>query len=156
MHSFEAQHAELTLAEGLAEYFAVNPGLKRPEALAPEARDFFSRHDAVHVVFGCGTSLADEAVVKLSSLLGTTGGLSVLRGYALYDSLDIYRDLSAREVLTTILRAPVIIARTAARCLRQRKRWPWADFAPLMDRRLVDLRGEYGIVTAHRQAIGPA
>jgi len=73
MHEFEAQATRMTLAEGLAEYYATNPDLKRGEALPPATRDFFRCHDAVHVVFGCGTAFADEAVVKLSSFLWNNG-----------------------------------------------------------------------------------
>lgn len=148
MHHFEAQGTRMTLAEGLAEYYATNPELKRGDALSPAARDFFRSHDAVHVVFGCSTTLADEAVVKLSSFFGTTGGLSVLRGHALYDSLDIYRSLSLREILATIAAAPILVPRTIARCLRQSKRWPWTDFTSLVDRPLDELRREYHIVVA--------
>ncbi len=145
MHRFEAQATRMTLAEGLAEYHAAHPGLKRGDALSPEAQIFFHRHDAVHVVFGCSTSLPDEAVVKLASLFGTTGRFSVLRGYALYDSLDIYRSLALRDILTALWVAPILVPRTVARCLRQRKPWPWSDFAGLLDRPLEDLRREHGI-----------
>lgn len=36
--------------------------------------EFFRCHDAAHVVFGCGTGLDDEAVVKIWSFFGTTRG----------------------------------------------------------------------------------
>lgn len=77
-HEFESPNTTQSLAEGLAEYFAANPLLKRDEHLiSPEARQFFRSHDAVHVVYGCGTSMPDEAIVKLASIFGTTGRLSV-------------------------------------------------------------------------------
>lgn len=155
MHAFEAQTARMTLAEGLAEYYAAHPELKRGEALPPAAREFFRRHDAVHVMFGCGTALSDEAVVKLASIFGTTGGLSVLRGYALYDSLDIYRRLPAREILAVMAAAPILLPRTLARCVAQRKPWPWGDFAPLLDRPLDELRREFRITVAHGEAARP-
>jgi hypothetical protein len=37
--------------------------------------------------------MPDEAVVKLSSLFGTTGGKQVLRSYTNYETLDIYTKL---------------------------------------------------------------
>ena len=135
----------MTLAEGLAEYYAAYPFLKRGRALSPPARDFFRCHDAAHIVFGCDTSLSHEAVVKLSSIFGTTAGLSVLRGYTLYDSFDIYRKLPLGDVLRTIAAAIVILPRTVARRLRQRKRWPWSDFSDLLDTPLGDIRREFGI-----------
>lgn len=146
MHEFEMQDSPLTLAEGLAEYYARNPDLKRGEGLAPPARAFFRCHDVCHVVFGCGTSLDHEAVVKLSSLFGTTGGLSVLRGYALYDSFDTYRRLDMGEILRTIAMAPVIVPRTIVRRLRQTRRWPWREFDSFLDMPLAEIRRHFGIV----------
>ena len=45
-------------------------------------------------------------------MFGTTGGLGILRGYLLHDSLDIYRHLPWRETLMAILLAPYLIAST--------------------------------------------
>ncbi len=136
----------MTLAEGLAEYYGEYPQLKRGAALSPAAQDFFRCHDVAHIIFGCDTSLPSEAVVKLSSLFGTTAGLSVLRGYALYDSLDIYRTLPPGEILRTIAGAVVIVPRTVLRRMRQTKPWPWSDFDAHQDRPLADIRRDYGIV----------
>jgi hypothetical protein len=71
---FQSPASIQTLAEALTEYYAVNPELKRGDALSPEARAFFRSHDVVHVIYGCGTSMPDEAVVKLASVFGTSGG----------------------------------------------------------------------------------
>jgi hypothetical protein len=146
MLCFQVQDTEMTLNEGLAEYYASYPLLKRgPDLTAPAARDFFHCHDVAHVVFGCDTSLSNEAVVKLSSIFGTTAGLSVLRGYALYDSLDIYRKLPVGEVLATILGAVVLVPRTISRRLRQRQRWPCSEFGAFLDTPLNEVRREFGI-----------
>jgi ubiquinone biosynthesis protein Coq4 len=145
-HAYQQQDSAMTLSEGLVEYYAGNAGLKRGESLAAPAREFFRCHDACHVVFGCGTSLAQEAVVKLSSLFGTTAGVSVLRGYALFDSLDIYRQLNVGEMLATIAAAPLIMLRTIARRLRQARRWPWSEFEAFLDTPLAEIRRQFGII----------
>lgn len=145
MHAFEQQDSPQTLRAGLAEYYGKNPQLVRGEKLSPEAREFFRCHDAAHVVFGCGTTLPHEAVVKLSSIFGTTGGFSVLRGYRLHESIDIYRRLGVGEVLATLAQSLFIVPRTVYRCLRQRRRWPWSDFEAEMDVPLGTLRAGYGI-----------
>lgn len=148
MFAYQAQDAQMTLAEGLAEYHAAHPFLKRGDVLSPAARDFFDCHDAVHVVYGCDTRLSHEAVVKLSSFFATDGSWRAARGYVLFDSLDIYRKLPWREVLGTIVAAPVLVPRILYRCARQRRRWPWSGHAALLDRPLADIRVEYGIRVA--------
>lgn len=154
MHAFESQNTSQTLAEGLAEYREVNLGLADRRPISPAANEFFRCHDAVHVVYGCGNALNDEAVVKISSILGTTGGLGVLRGYTLHESLDIYRTLRFRDVVLSILHSIFIVPRTAIRCIRQRKRWPWQSFEQYMQVPLPEVRKEFGIRVAHLRASG--
>jgi hypothetical protein len=149
MHDFEHQSSRQNLSQGIAEYHEKNPRLARASSLSVEAQAFFRCHDAAHVVFGCGNSLDDEAVVKVSSLFGTTAGMRVLKGYRLHDSLEIYRQLRARDVLGSIARAVVIVPRTLLRCSRQRRRWPWQDFEPYLSVPLCELRAEFGIKVPH-------
>jgi hypothetical protein len=145
MHGYQRQDSSMTLAEGLAEYHASLPTFNRSAAMPREAREFFHCHDVAHVVFGCDTSLRQEAVVKLASILGTTAGLSVLRGYALDDSFAIYSKLSIGDVLTTIAASLIAVPRTVFRCLRQRKRWPWSRPNDYLNVSLRDIRAEFGI-----------
>ena len=151
-HRFESSLSTQTLSEGLAEYFEANPLLKRDrDLLTAEARQFFRSHDAVHVLYGCGTSMPDEAVVKLSSILGTTGGLTVLRGYVHHETLDIYTKLPFGGTVLAVLSAPYLVVRTLWRCVRQNERWPWANFQPYLDVPLNELRSRFGIEVAHRR-----
>ena len=144
-HRFESPTSDQTLSDGLAEYYLAHPDLKRGDVLSPAAREFFGAHDVVHVLYGCGTTMSDEAVVKLASLFGTTGGLSVLRGYRLHESLDIYRKLPLGGILVALLAAPYLIVRTVWRCRRQRCRWPWCHYQPYLGVSLAVLRAEFGI-----------
>lgn len=155
-HRFESQNTTQTLSEGLAEYFEAHPGLKRDDQLvSKEAREFFRAHDTVHVVYGCGTSMTDEAIVKLASLFGTTGGFQVLRGYTHHETLDIYRRLPLWETLLAIAASPYLLARTLWRCTRQTQRWPWGDHAQFLHTPLPQLRARYGIRVAHGRTDAP-
>lgn len=145
-HRFESPHTTQTLAEGLAEYFSAHPNLKRESTLlSPEARQFFRAHDIVHVLYGRGTSMPDEAVVKLASVFGTTGSAQILRGYTHHETLDIYRGLPVASTLFALFTAPYIIARTLWRCAWQHERWPWAENEQFMNVPLAELRSRFGI-----------
>ena len=149
-HQFESPRSTQTLAEGLAEYFAAHSELKRENQLASaEARRFFRSHDMVHVLYGCGTSMPDEAIVKLASLFGTTGGVQVLRGYTHHETLDIYRRLPWASTVAALVASPYLIARTIWRCSRQPRRWPWTENERFMNIRLDELRAMFGIRVAH-------
>jgi hypothetical protein len=148
MLTYQNQNAAISLAEGLAEYYREHPFLKRGDQLGPEAREFFRCHDAVHVLYGCDTSLSQEAIVKLSSIFGTSAGIAVLKGYGLYDSIDIYRKLKAGDILNTVLASSIIVPRTLWRCSKQRRRWPWSEFDQYMPTPLRELRELFGIRVA--------
>lgn len=149
-HRFESPASTQSLAEGLVEYFEAHPELKRDSQLvSPEARQFFRSHDVVHVLYGCGTSMPDEAVVKLVSLFGTTGGLQVLRGYTHFETLDIYRKLPVGSTLLALAMAPYLIVRTLWRCTRQSRRWPWVGHEPYLNLPLSDTRARFRIKVAH-------
>jgi hypothetical protein len=150
MHDFENPLSGQTLAEGIREYFAANPGLAQGRGQSPEAQEFFRCHDAAHIVFGCGNTLEDEAIVKLSSVFGTTGGISVLRGYRLHESLQIYKTLKVSEIFATALRALFFVPVAIFRCTKQHKRWPWSNFEHLLNTSLHLLRAEYGIRVPHQ------
>jgi hypothetical protein len=146
--AFQQQDSLQTLGAGLEEYYAHHPELLRTP-ISAEAQQFFGCHDAVHVVFGCGTALDDEAAVKIASLFGTTAGLRVLRGYASTESRAIYAELEAADVLRSIAHSVIVVPRTIALCLRQRRRWPWAGYREYLDVPLADLRREFGIRVVH-------
>jgi len=145
---YERRDSRQTLAEGIAEYRRANPGLLRRRDMSGAAQAFFRCHDAVHVVYGCGTSLHDEAIVKLASIFGSSGGFGVLRGYRLHEAREIYKTLDAAETLRVVAQSVVIVPRTMLRCLRQRARWPWDDFEALLDTPLAELRRRFGIRVA--------
>lgn len=145
MLAYQQPGAEVTLAEGLREYYASREGLLDGRGISPEAREFFRCHDAAHVVFGCSTSLPNEAVVKLWSFFGTSAGLSLLRAYRLPESQEIYETITWRDVVRTGLAAITLVPTVLWRCLRMRKRWPWSEYERLLDVPLVELRREYGI-----------
>lgn len=149
MQTYERQDSPQTLAEAVAEYYAANPGLASVRNMSPDAQRFFRSHDVAHVIFGCSTALDHEAVVKIASILGTSAGLGVLRGYRRHESIEIYKQLRLREVLGSIARSAAIVPRTAFRCLRQRSRWPWTEFEGYLDIPLRDIREQFGIKVAH-------
>ena len=156
-HQFEEAASTQSLAEGLEEYFKANPGVKRDsQLLSEDAKKFFTGHDTVHVVYGCGISMPDEAIVKIASLFGTTEGLAVLRGYVHHEVIDIYRNLPLASTVAALFLSPYLVTRTIVRCLRQAKRWPWLQHEKYLHVPLFVIRQEFGIKVAHARRTGAA
>lgn len=146
MLKYQHPDSTQTLAEGLAEYYASRDDLVSGRGLSDEAREFFRCHDAAHVVFGCSTTLTNEAMVKIWSFFGTTAGFGrLLRDYRSPESQEIYQDIPWRDVPGTALRSLLNLPRVLLRCLRMRKRWPWSEFDRYQSARLSEIRREFGI-----------
>ena len=143
----EYQHSDttLTLKSGLAEYYASRADLVDGRGVSSAAREFFRCHDVAHVVFGCSTTLLNEAMVKTWSFFGTTRGLSLARDYRLPEAKEIYEQLEWGSIARTALGSVTAVPRVMARCVRMHKRWPWSDFEAYRQMSLRVLRREYGI-----------
>lgn len=148
MANYQQQLSSQTLAQGIQEYVSLNQAQLKTRNLTPRGEAFFRCHDVVHVVFGCGISLPEEAVVKISSLFGTTAGFSVLKGYALPESKEVYETLGFRDIVNTTAKSIILVPRTFYRCLRMHKRWPWEDHEEYMAQSLADIRRVFGIRVA--------
>jgi len=143
------QDSQQTLTEGLAEYFAVHQEQLTNRLDSEAAIDFFKAHDTAHVVFGCSVDLTDEAVLKICSMFGTSEGFRVLRGYNLAESKEIYGELSASEIVTTMMRSTLLVPRSIWRCGRMSQRWPWRDHQQFLDLPLDRIRARFGIRVLH-------
>lgn len=142
---FQRPDTSATLDDGLREYHASRDDLVTGRGASEIAREFFRCHDVAHVVFGCSTTLVDEAKVKMWSFFGTTGGLSLIRYYRLPESKEVYETITLGPIVRTGLKSAVIVPRVLARCSRMRERWPWDDFEEQRPTPLPELRAQYGI-----------
>ena len=142
---FQSFDSKLTLDQGLGEYYASRDDLVGGRGISDAAREFFRCHDVAHVVFGCNTTLTNEAMVKMWSFCGTTAGFGLLRDYRSPESKEIYETIELGPIVRTTLRSIVVIPRVLARCRRMHKRWPWSDFDAYRQVELSELRREYGI-----------
>lgn len=145
MLRFQAPDCQMTLEEALSEYHGSREDLVTGRSASETAQEFFRCHDAAHVVFGCSTTLTNEAMVKIWSFFGTTAGLSLVRDYRSPESKEIYQQIPWQEVPRTALRSAVNLPRVFLRCRRMRKRWPWSGFEAYTDVSLAEIRREFGI-----------
>jgi hypothetical protein len=145
---YQEQTSRQTLAEGLEEYYALNLGkVRRPEELAPDSAALFRSHDICHVVFGLTTSMLDETLVDVRSVLATDVGLA---RYAAYLNSDpeakaIFQALGWRRALALSVAVVPRALRALGERLRMRKAWPWSPPPAFLQRPLCDLRTEFRI-----------
>lgn len=134
----------LTLAEGLAEFAAANPGLIPPSD--PELRELILAHDSCHVLFGLTTSVEDEALADTWALVGST---VTMKQYASYlkrpEFTDLVKQIGLWNILFGSLRALPRIVRAIRRSRRMTRPWPFFDYARFLDVPVVELRRQFGV-----------
>jgi hypothetical protein len=156
---YQLQESTMTLEEGLAEYYRVNPGLDDPKNIEnSESALWFRRHDTTHVIFGTHTGDLNEGCNDYYTLFGVELSFwAYLRGYAkteqskgitaYYVKWDTLRMLW----MTLVLTLPV---RRLAKAMH--KKWPWHPTQEMYQTPLAKLRAEYGIQVAHPHAMWAA
>lgn len=149
---YQLQDAEMTLAEGLEEYWRVNPGLDDPREMQDrEAAAYFTSHDCCHVVFGTHTGDLDEACNDYYTMFAVdlpwreyvVGFLKTEQSKSI---LGYYFKAATLRMLwhsTLLLPATWRVARQV------HKKWPWKPTQEMMQTPLRALREEYGIQVLH-------
>ncbi len=146
--AYQVEDSALTLAEGLEEYYAANVGIvTRPRDLPRESARLFRSHDICHVIFGLNTSLSDEALADVRTLLSCDVGF---RRYSAYLAQDkqaraLFKEFGyLKGVWVTLLAVPRIL-RAVFVSWQMTTKWPWEPPEEFQRRSLYELRVEYGI-----------
>ncbi|MBE9032630.1 hypothetical protein IQ266_23100 [filamentous cyanobacterium LEGE 11480] len=75
MPESERFHPSLTLGEALQIMRSTAPEATMTQKMSATMAQIFEQHDAVHILFDCGTSIQDEIAVHLWMNFGTTANL---------------------------------------------------------------------------------
>ena len=149
---YQNQNSHQTLREAIEEYHRYLTHIGR-EILtdSPEDPDpIWLYHDATHAIFGHDTTIEGEAALDFWVFFGTTFSWTLLKKYQqLPEIKDLSRALLSELGLTFIpklyWRNKRGIWTVIRHTRRMKKKWPFELPSSLLDRRLNDLREEYGI-----------
>ncbi|MFM2304300.1 MAG: hypothetical protein RLZZ135_1710 [Cyanobacteriota bacterium] len=149
------KHSTQTLREGLVEYYSLNSHVTPPEKQPSEFGKILAAHDAGHVIYGCDTGMYDE--LKLLTLFWWTSECTFGTYLKMKDSPavdvmydDMIQEKGALWLYKSVLKVlPLLIPKLIPIWLKNRqrqKRLPYLNFAPLLDRTLLDIRQEYDLL----------
>ena len=152
---YQLAESEMTLREGLAEYYEVNPGLSNPANVSDaKSAAYFHCHDCTHVIFGTHTGLLDEVINDLWTLFGVSVPYRdfIFGFFATDEGKKITKAFEWWETLKQAARGMRLLGDVRRRGRAMTRKWPWNPPEGALDRRLVDLRQEYGILILHPEA----
>lgn len=158
---YQHQDCELTLEEGLTEYFAqidkaaLLTGDDDDDDDAEDGdalRSYLLGHDCQHVVFGLGVTLEEESILdtwafkavdhipwKLTFKYTFSGGELTKLFKNLFNKVGFFKTLS----IPYVVRKQKRIAYKNAKLVK--KKWPWYVPDEFMSRSLRELREDFGI-----------
>ena len=151
MLSFKEQNSDLTLREGINEYkeYLVLNGKK----VLPQLKDssIVMDHDATHVIFGLDTTLEEESLLDTWVLWCCSFHLSHLMSYSKQPEIkDLYKKLFKEVGIFKFLQLlfnvfPIKLKIIFKQRKLMNKKWPFQFPKEYLDRRINELREEYGI-----------
>lgn len=156
---YQLQDCTMTLEEGLAEYYRVNPGLDDPQGMDnPESALWFRLHDSTHVIFGTHTGDLNEACNDWYTLFGVDQTLwQYGAGFSKTEqSSSILAYYLKWETVVMTWRAMLLLPSVRRLAKAMHKKWPWHPSEQMYQRSLAELRAEYGIQVAHPHALWAA
>ncbi len=135
----------MTLREAISELRAA-AGEQNFTFESPEMQRAIEAHDAVHAVFACDITQAGEVVAHAWMLLGITVKAQEMKQVAAHrEHRKIASDEGHAKMIGAAIRALPRVARAAVAALRMKRRFPSAGYDEFLDRRLLDIRREFGI-----------
>ena len=146
MFTYQDSVSSQTLRNGIDEFRQGNEMVSKQGATSSMADEFFSSHDACHVLFRLNTSLQQEALVDAWMLFGTTATLAHFKGYVqLEEHKEIIKKNGYLVVITTFLRALPNILRIIWHSHKMFEKWPWESFHHYLDVSLKQLREQFNV-----------
>ena len=149
MLEYQNQNCELTLKEGVSIYHSSFPDGKEIYKDKSEKK-IWRYHDATHVIFGMDVSLEEEAILDTWAIWGTDFTLiQALSYYKLPELKELQDKLLSEVKVSGFLKLYKNVFKTKIKVLRKvwkmKKKWPYQFPNEFYDRKINDLRKEYGI-----------
>ena len=149
------KYSTQTVQEGLEEYYKINSDLTNPNTQPDDFSQILLAHDVGHVIYGCDTDMYDE--LKLLPLSWWTSECTFKEYLKMRKNpaVDVmYEDLIKRHgviwlYFSIIFVLPKLFPELVSIWFKTRNRQnrvPFLEFESLLNRSLLDIRQELGIL----------
>ncbi|MGB5961394.1 MAG: hypothetical protein WBG73_12090 [Coleofasciculaceae cyanobacterium] len=139
----------MTLREAIQELRAAEEQKSDISAvqISTEMMQTFEHHDAVHVLFGCGTTIQDEIAAHVWMIFGTTAKVGEMhRAVANREHQNVLSGIGHFRLISIWVGCLPQIFTIIIKCLGMKKRLALEELAILKEQSLYNIRREHGIV----------
>lgn len=142
-----AANAAMSLGEAIQALRASEFEGDMTNKMPAEIMQAFEQHDAVHVLFNCGTSIQDEIAAHVWMLLATTANISEMhRAVASQEHRSVLTDIGHLKLIGIWFTCLPRIIGIIFKSLRMKKRLAVENLSKLKEQSILKIRQEHGIV----------
>lgn len=139
--------ASITLGEAIQKLRTLEHEDDMTNQMSAEVTQALEQHDAVHVLFNCGTSIREEIAVHLWMLLATTARVGEMhRAVASVEHKSVLSNIGHFKLLSIWFTSLPRIMGIIFKSLRMKKRLSMEEMSQLKEKPLLEIRREYGII----------
>jgi hypothetical protein len=147
MNNNFSSFASITLGEAIQNMRAAEAEGDLTNKFPLEVEQAFEQHDAIHILFNCGTSIQDEIDVHVWMIFATTANISEMhRAVANQEHRNVLSGVGHLKLLGTWLVSLPRIVSIIFKSLRMKRKLAVEELSQLKQQLIVDIRKEHGIV----------
>ena len=136
----------LTLRQGLAEYYQKNPGYDGEGEFLGTPRETVIGHDLVHVVFDLGSSSEEELIVEVMTAFACILPLKEIKKMPKVKfATELWKTFGPWRLIRRFVLSSPRMLRAFLKAMRMKKKWPHFNYQKYLDIPLKDIREEFGI-----------
>ena len=148
--AFQEQNCSLTLKEGIEVYNQYLLDNNKKLLVDKDNSTLIRDHDASHVIFGLDTSLEEESFLDSWLIFGCSYKLRYLLSYTKLPELKgltkyLAKEIGYRKFVSLYIKIIPTHFKIFKKIKKMKKRWPFTPPEFYMERKISDLRKEYGI-----------
>jgi ubiquinone biosynthesis protein Coq4 len=137
----------MTLGEALQKMRSSASESNLATIISMDIAQALEQHDAVHIVFNCGTSIQDEIAVHLWMMLATTANLGGMhRAVASQEHRNVLSGIGHLKLIGIWLTSLPRITGIILRSLRLKKRLAMTELNQLKEESILEIRQAHGII----------
>ncbi len=137
----------ITLGEAMQKWRASELEDDITDKISVEITQVFEQHDAVHILFNCGTSVEDEIAVHIWMLFATTAKISEMhRAVANLEHRQVLSGIGHLKLVSTWVTCLPRIVSIIFKSLQMKKRLALEELSILKEQPIIKIRREHGII----------
>ncbi len=136
----------ITLAEAIQKLGALEENDALTNKMSAEVKQLLEQHDAVHILFNCGTSIEDEIAAHIWMLFATTAKIGEMHSaVASQEHRNALSGIGHFKLISIWFASIPRIIAIIFKSLRMKKKVPLEELCRLKQQSIFEIRQEYAI-----------